>query len=180
MSKNTSVFKIQVLSTFTIKCWGDLMIFQFFSAIRQKKKKTAEDSAETFVYCVGNGNGLGIPQQFTKGSVIHYFKGYLSYKRTTCQNVSFDALVKIFFILLERYSRYSSFCIFNIPWFTKSMRSWWVLVHEAGCIFEYIFWNTTHKVTKLGQLIDICKGNNFQESFEEFRGLGLSSRSFSI
>ena len=40
--------------------------------------------------------------------------------------------------------------------------------------------NISHKVTKLGQLIDICKGNNFQETFEQFRGLGLSSRSFSI
>ena len=40
--------------------------------------------------------------------------------------------------------------------------------------------STTHDVTKLGQLIDINKGNNFQESFEQFGGLGLSSRSFSI
>ena len=32
---------------------------------------------------------------------------------------------------------------------------------------------------KLGQLTDISKGNNFQESFEQFGGLGLSSRSFS-
>ena len=36
------------------------------------------------------------------------------------------------------------------------------------------------QATKLGQLIYISKGNNFQESFEQFGGLGLSSRSFSI
>ena len=32
--------------------------------------------------------------------------------------------------------------------------------------------------TKLGQLIDIDKGNNFQESSEQFGRLGLSSRFF--
>ena len=54
------------------------------------------------------------------------------------------------------------FVFLTIPWFSKSVTSWWVLVHETGCIFEYIFWTTTHEVTKLGQLIDISKDNNFQ------------------
>ena len=57
------------------------------------------------------------------------------------------------------------FVFSTIPWFTKSVTSWWILVHEAGCIYEYIFWTKTHSVTKLGQLIDINKGNNFQEFF---------------
>ena len=35
-------------------------------------------------------------------------------------------------------------------------------------------------VTKLGQLIDIKKDNNFQESFEPSGGVGLSSRPFLI
>ena len=48
----------------------------------------------------------------------------------------------------------------TIPWFTKSVTSRWVLVHETRYIFEYIFWTTTHEVTKLGQLIDISNGNN--------------------
>ena len=39
--------------------------------------------------------------------------------------------------------------------------------------FQYIFWITTDEITKLGQLIDISKGNNFQQSFEQFGGLGL-------
>ena len=42
------------------------------------------------------------------------------------------------------------------------------------------FTESTHEITKLGQLIDISKGNNFLESFEQFGGLGLGSRSFSI
>ena len=67
-----------------------------------------------------------------------------------------------------------------LPWLTKSVTSWWVLIHETGCIFEYIFWTTGHDVTKLGHLINISKGNNFLESFEQFGGLGLRFRSFSI
>ena len=89
-----------------------------------------------------------------------------------------------FFYFVKKYvpfSRYSSFCIFNIPWFTKYVTSWWVSVRKTGCIFEYIFWTTTQpQVTKLGQLMDINKSNNFQELFKQFGGLGLSSRSFSI
>ena len=42
----------------------------------------------------------------------------------------------------------------TIPWFTKLVTSWWVLVHEAGCNFEYILWNTTHWVPNPGQLIE--------------------------
>ena len=45
----------------------------------------------------------------------------------------------------------------TISSFTKSVKSWWVLIHVMGCIFEYIFWTTTHSVTILGQLIDISK-----------------------
>ena len=54
------------------------------------------------------------------------------------------------------------FIFLAIRWFTKSVTSQWVLVHETRCIFEYIFWTTTHEVTKFGQLIDISKDNNFQ------------------
>ena len=50
----------------------------------------------------------------------------------------------------------------TIPRFAKSLMSWWVLEHETRCICECIFWTTTHEVTKLGQLIDISKCNNFQ------------------
>ena len=76
-----------------------------------------------------------------------------------------------FFILYKNYvslSRYSSFCVFNHPMIyrihdvTSMSIMTWVLVHETGCIFEYMFWTTTHEVTKLSQLTDICEGNNFQ------------------
>ena len=70
------------------------------------------------------------------------------------------------------------FVFLTIPWRTNSVTSWWILVHEAGCIFDYILWTTTHQVTKLGQLIDINKENNFPEFFEQFGGLGQSSRFF--
>ena len=33
--------------------------------------------------------------------------------------------------------------------------------NETKYIFEYIFWTATHEATKLGQQIDISKGNNF-------------------
>ena len=54
------------------------------------------------------------------------------------------------------------FVFLTIPRFTKSVTSQWALVHETRCIYEYIFWTTTQEVTKLGQLIDISKGDNFQ------------------
>ena len=53
----------------TIKCQSHFRIFQFAFAIhsqKKKKKKTAEDSAETFVYHVSNA--FGIPRDFIKGS----------------------------------------------------------------------------------------------------------------
>ena len=51
-----------------------------------------------------------------------------------------------------------------------------ILVNETGSIFECIFWTKVHQVsTNLSQLTDISKGNNLQESFEQFEGLGLSS-----
>ena len=65
------------------------------------------------------------------------------------------------------------FVFLTISRFTKSVISWWVLLHVKVCLFEYIFWTTTHSVIELSQLTDIKKGNNFQESFEQFWGLGL-------
>ena len=112
-----------------------------------------------------------------------YDKDCVRYKMITSQNKSFETQAQIFFILQESYIpflRYSSFAIFNIPWFTKSLTLWRILVHETGCMYEYIFWTTTHLVTKLGQLIDTSNGNSFQESFEQFGGLAVSPKSFSI
>ena len=109
-------------------------------------------------------------------------KGYLHYKMIISQNVSSKEQLKIFFSfrkVMFRSQDIQVFVFLPITWFTKSVTSW-VLVHETECIFNYIFWTTTHWVTKLGQLIDISKGNSFQESFEQFGRLELSSRSFSI
>ena len=57
-------FEIQVLNMLAIKCHSDFRIFQFVPT-KRRQKGTAEDSAETFVYYVGNG--FGIPQNFAKG-----------------------------------------------------------------------------------------------------------------
>ena len=89
-------------------------------------------------------------------------KGYLRYKTIISQNAFYFeeklcSVLKIF--------KFLYFLI--IPWFTKSVTAWWVLVHETGCILEYIFSTTNHEPTKLGELIDICKVNNFQESFKQ-------------
>ena len=92
--------------------------------------------------------GLSMKQiTFFFGRWEFYFKGYLCCKTITSQNVSSEAQVMNFFISRKSYvpfSRYPSFCVITISWFTKPVTSWWVLVHETGFIFEYIFWTTTH------------------------------------
>ena len=90
--------------------------------------------------------------------VINNLKGYLRCKIKLLKMCHLRHRLRI--VLLCRKVVFSSqdiqvFVVLTIPWFTKS-------VHETRCIFEYIFWTTTHKVTKLSQLIDINKGNNFQ------------------
>ena len=84
-----------------------------------------------------------------------FIKGCLCYKTITSQNIPFEAQFKIF----------KSLYFLSIPWFTKSVTSWWVSIHETGCIFAYIFWTTTHQVNKLGQLIDINTGKKFSGIF---------------
>ena len=65
-------------------------------------------------------------------------KGYLCCKMITSQNMSSEAQVNKF--LFRRKIMFCSqdiqvFVFLTSPWFTKSVMSWWVLVHEAGCIF---------------------------------------------
>ena len=45
------------------------------------------------------------------------------------------------FIFCSQNSRV--FAFLTIPLFSKSMMPWWVLVHETGGLFKYIFWTTT-------------------------------------
>ena len=88
------------------------------------------------------------PLKHQKKAKNSYSKDYLHYKTITSQNVSSEAQVKNFFLLCRKVMFYSQdiqvFVFLTIPWFIKSMTSWWVLVHETGCVFEYIFWTTTH------------------------------------
>ena len=102
---------------------------------------------------------------FGAATSSHFFKGYLRYKTITSQNVPPIAQIKIFLFrtkIMFCSQDIQVFVFLTLPWFTKSVTSRWVLVHERRCIFEYIFWTTNHEVTKLGQLIDISKDNNFQ------------------
>ena len=83
---------------------------------------------------------------------------YLCYKSITSQNVSSTAQINNFFIcrkIMFHSQDNQVFVFLTVPWFTKSVTSRWVLVHEIRCIFEYIFWTTNYEVTKLSQSIDI-------------------------
>ena len=93
------------------------------------------------------------------------FKGYLRYKAIISQNVPSKAQIKNFLFrrkIMFRSQDVQVFLFLTIPWFTKSVSSRWVLVHEIRCILEYIFGTSNHEVTKLDQLIDISNYNNFQ------------------
>ena len=75
------------------------------------------------------------------------FKDYVHYKTIISQNVLFEAQIKNFLFcgkVMFRSQDIQVFVFLTISWFAKSMKSWWVLVHEIGCIFEYISWTTTH------------------------------------
>ena len=88
---------------------------------------------------------------------------------------------------LKHYAKTSSLFLFfsRTQCTTEIVSSWsnkayfqpW---YKRWCIFKHIFWTTIHKVTKIDPLINVNKGNNFQESFEQLGGLRLRSRSFSI
>ena len=71
------------------------------------------------------------------------FNGYLRYKTITFWNVSSEAQVKNFFFfrrkVIFRSQDIQVFLFLTIPRSTKSVTSWWVLIHETKCIFDYIF-----------------------------------------
>ena len=68
------------------------------------------------------------------------------------------------------------FVFLTIPWFNIFVMSWGVLI-TWDRIFEPHFIKSP---TKFGELIYINRVNDFQESLEQYGGLGLSSRFFSI
>ena len=74
-------------------------------------------------------------------------KGCLRYKTITSQDVPSEDRLRIFLFyrkVMFRSRDIQVFVFLTILWFTQSVTSWWVLLHEAGCIFEYIFWTKTH------------------------------------
>ena len=74
-------------------------------------------------------------------------KGYLAIKRYLLKICHLRHRLRIFLFrrkIMFRYQDIQIFLFWTIPWFTKIVTSWWVLVHETGCISEYIFRTTTH------------------------------------
>ena len=67
--------------------------------------------------------------------------------------------------VMFHYRNIQVFVFLNIPWFTKSVTSWWVLVHETGCIFEYIFWTTSHQSHQIWSIYRYKQGKYFSEIF---------------
>ena len=77
------------------------------------------------------------------------------------------------------------FCSWNIQLFiieinpsSKVVTSSQVLTHKVQNIFEYIFWNVSHFIGSLDQLIVMEK--IFKKYFAWFRGLGSQYRPFLI
>ena len=111
-----------------------------------------------------------------------WLQGHLCYKTITSQNALSEAQVEIFFVSWESYVpflRYSSFCIFNhlmiyqICDIMMSINTWdrvhfWIYILHCNSESQQT-WS-----------IDISKVYSFLKLFEQFRGLELSSRSFSI
>ena len=74
------------------------------------------------------------------------FKDYVHYKKFLKMSYLRHKL-RIFLFrgkAMFRSQDIQVFVFLTILWFTKSVKSWWVLVHEIGHILEYIFWTTTH------------------------------------
>ena len=117
---------------------------------------------------------------FSFSMLMKGLKCYLRYKMITSQNVSSEAQVKILFHkkVMFHSQDIQVFVFLIIRRFRKSVMPWWVLVHRGH--FWISFEPHVIKLTKLGQLIDISKGNNFEKSFEQFGWLGLDSRPFLI
>ena len=101
------------------------------------------------VYCHGKFRDVTATISFSSTYNFNcerlYFKGYLCYKMITSQNVKHRLRIFLFRRKVMFHSQdIQVFVLLTIPWFTKSVASWGVLVHKTGCIFEYIFWTTTH------------------------------------
>ena len=94
----------------------------------------------------------------------------------------YEAQVKNFFLFRRKvmFSRYLSFCIFNHPIINQIFVVMMNISTWQGAFLNKYLLNHNSLSRETWPLIDINKGNNFQEFFEQFGGLGLSSRSFLI
>ena len=121
----------------------------------------------------GNNFALSDAEDNTSGPlkmIKFIFRGYLCCKTITSQNLLSKTQVESF--LFHRKSLV--FVFLTIPWYTKSVMSWWVLVQ--GAFLSIPFESQLINPTNVVQLIDISKDNIFVKSFEQFGGMGLNSR----
>ena len=68
-------------------------------------------------------------------------KGYLCYKMILPNLCHLKHSLRIFLFsrkVMFRSQDIQPYVFLTIPWITKSVMSWWVLVYETGCIFEYM------------------------------------------
>ena len=113
---------------------------------------------------------------------VFMLQGYLHHKMITSQNVSSVAHVKNFLFCRKIIFHPQDIQVFVF-----------LTIHDLTILWhhdEYSTWDRVHFWIyllnhnwlnyKLGQLMDISKGNNFEEFFEQFGRLGLNSRSFPI
>ena len=98
---------------------------------------------------------------FIKRWTFNELKGYLRYKTITSQNVPSEAQIKNFFISNKSYVLFSSFCIFNRPMIYQICDVTMNISTRDNVHFWIYLLNHNYEVTKLGQLIDMSKGNNF-------------------
>ena len=96
----------------------------------------------------------------------------------------YEVQVKNFFLFRRKvmFSRYLSFCIFNHPIINQIFVVMMNISTWQGAFLNIYLLNHNSLSRETWPLIDINKGNNFQEFFEQFGGLGQSSfqfRSFS-
>ena len=109
-----------------------------------------------------------------------HVKGYLLYKAINSQNVLSEAQVNFFLFCRKVIFSSQDIRIFVVKLSPDLPNPWrhaeYYYMGQGG----FLNMSFELQLTKLGQLIDASKGNNFQKSFEQFGRLGPSSRSFSV
>ena len=100
--------------------------------------------------------------------------GYFGYKTITSQVKNFFCFIEVMF-----HSRDIQVIFLTISWFTKSMKSWWVLGHETVNFWIYLLNHNllTHQAWSTDKY---KQGQHFSEIFLTICRTGVRFRSFWI